>query len=124
VSDLASTDGKALRGIKLGGIAAKHDDSVTSTHDPNTIYSTISEGFWEILFQDIRDITVVEPHPGSVVGLVGHTAIPCVCEVPPTCAPLFSAAGAKVVSEGVTWQSLYLVILGRHLLLAEPERGG
>jgi len=122
VSDLASTDGKALRGIKLGGIAAKHDGSVARTHDPNTIYSTISKGFWEILFKDIQDNTAVEPHPGSVVGLVGHTAIPCVCEVPPTCAPLFSEAGAKVVSEGVTWQSLYLVILGRHMLLVEPER--
>jgi hypothetical protein len=118
VSDLASTDGKALRGIKLGGIVSKHDGSVASTHDPNTIYAPISKGFWDIFFEDIHDI----PHPGSVVGLVGHTAIPCVCEVPPSCAPLFSAAGAKVMSEGVTWQSLYLVILGRHMLLAEPER--
>jgi len=37
-------------------------------------------------------------------------------------APLFSAEGANVVSQGITWQSLYLVIIDKILVLAEPER--
>lgn len=61
---------------------------------------------------------------GSVVGLVGRTVIPCVCEVPETAAHLLTDETASVVSDGVKWQSLYLVFLGRNVILAEPEKGG
>lgn len=64
------------------------------------------------------------PEVGSVVGLVGRTAIPCVCEVPASCLDLLSDNNASVVSNGVKWLSLYLVFLGRFMILAEPERKG
>lgn len=64
------------------------------------------------------------PAPGSVVGLVGRTAIPCVCEVPESSALLLADQAASVVSDGVKWLSLYLVFLGRYMILAEPERKG
>ncbi len=64
------------------------------------------------------------PQPGSVVGLVGRAAFPCVCEVSPESSSLFTDKGACVVAEGVKWQSLYLVILGKYMILAEPEKGG
>jgi len=64
------------------------------------------------------------PQPGSVVGLVGRAAFPCVCEVSPESSSLFTDKGACVVAEGIKWQSLYLVILGKYMILAEPEKGG
>jgi hypothetical protein len=72
---------------------------------------------------DASDASYVDACPGTVLNLVGKVAFPCVCEVPPSSAPLFSEAGAKVVSQGITWQSLYLVLLGTDLILAEPEKG-
>jgi hypothetical protein len=64
------------------------------------------------------------PEVGSVVGLVGRTAIPCVCEVPASVEALHGTMSASVVSGGVKWLSLYLVFLGRFMILAEPERKG
>ena len=64
------------------------------------------------------------PQPGSVVGLVGRAAFPCVCEVSKDSSTLFTDKGACVVAEGIKWQSLYLVILGKYMILAEPEKGG
>lgn len=37
-------------------------------------------------------------------------------------APLFSPEGAKVVSQGIAWQSLYLVLFDHFLVLVEPAR--
>lgn len=74
------------------------------------------------MFEGDEETGLDDPVTGSVVSFVGHTAIPCVCEAPPSSAPLFSNGGSKVVAEGITWQSLYLILLGRHLVLAEPER--
>ena len=64
------------------------------------------------------------PKPGSLVGLIGRAAFPCVCEVSPDAASLFTDKGSCVIAEGIKWQSLYLVILGKYMMLAEPERGG
>jgi len=64
------------------------------------------------------------PSSGSIVGLVGRAAFPCVCEVAEECDALFTDKAACVIAEGVKWQSLYLVLLGKYLILAEPEKGG
>jgi len=71
-----------------------------------------------------RNAESSSPKPGAVVGLVGRVAFPCVCEVSEECATLFTDERACVIADGVKWQSLYLVLLGRYLLLAEPEKGG
>jgi hypothetical protein len=88
----------------------------------HTVFSPISQGTKTALFEEEKKSTW--PQTGSVVGLVGRTAIPCVCEVPAANACLFADGAPGVVSEGVTWQSLYLVILGSFMILAEPEKGG
>eukprot|EP00980_Cylindrotheca_fusiformis_P011702 scaffold2783_cov129-Cylindrotheca_fusiformis.AAC.3 len=108
---------------KQGGIALKQEGKVVPTFKLGVTYVTISKGIESaMLEEDKSGDSYVEARPRSVVSLIGRTAFPCVCEVPPSCAPLFSDAGAKVVSQGITWQSLYLVILGWNLVLAEPER--
>jgi len=61
---------------------------------------------------------------GAVVSLVGRAAFPCVCEVTHESSSLFTDESSSVIAEGVKWQSLYLVMMGRYLLLAEPERRG
>ena len=63
------------------------------------------------------------PVHGSVVGLIGKAAFPCVCEVSSSFSNLFSGR-SSVLSEGIQWQSLYLVVVGKWAVLAEPERGG
>ena len=64
------------------------------------------------------------PNPGDVVDLVGRVAFPCVCEVNEASHFLFTDQRACVVADGVRWQSLYLVFLGRYMLLAEPVKQG
>jgi hypothetical protein len=121
-------DGKehVLKDQKLGGfVFNKSSDPIFPyPTDNNTIYSYISSGTDNAMYgRDEADTSYVDAKPGSVLNLVAKVAFPCVCEVPPSCAPLFSDAGAKVVSQGITWQSLYLVIFDQDLILAEPERG-
>ena len=117
-----ANDSSILKGRKLGGFVSDEEGTIISTHEPSLIRSVASNEFCKIFFEKDAQVMAEQPRAGSVVGLVGNTAIPCVCEVQPNCAPLFSVAGAKVVSEGITWQSLYLVVLDKYLLLAEPER--
>ena len=120
LNDMAATDAASLRGVPLGGFATKPGGSILVAHDPAAIYSTISEGCWKALFAE--EIAAMLLKPGENISLLGQTAIPCVCEIPQSASSLFSeAAGAKIVAEGVTWQSLYLVLLDQHLILAEPE---
>ncbi|KAL7426986.1 hypothetical protein ACHAXM_000700 [Skeletonema potamos] len=63
------------------------------------------------------------PAHGSVVGLIGKAAFPCVCEVSSSFSNLFTGRTC-VLNEGIQWQSLYLVVVGKWAVLAEPERGG
>ena len=65
----------------------------------------------------------VAPAHGSVVGLVGKATFPCVCEVSPSFSSLFSGRTC-ISNDGIQWQSLYLVVVGKWAVLAEPERGG
>jgi len=123
-SIVASGGGSIRSKDKLSGFAVKRDgDTVpVSSMNGENLYAPISEHFIEALLGYDNDADYLDASPGNVVNLVGHIALPCVCEVPPSCASLFSPAGAKVVSQGITWQSLYLVLFGRHLVLAEPDR--
>ena len=57
------------------------------------------------------------------MGLIGKAAFPCVCEVSSSSSNLFTGR-SSVLSEGIQWQSLYLVVVGKWAVLAEPERGG
>ena len=117
------TSGASIRRAVTGGIAVKEDSAIISTYKLGLSYGPVSRSLEDPLFEeDTSSESYTNAESGSVVSLVGRTAFPCVCEVPPACAPLFSAEGAKVVSQGITWQSLYLVILGWNLVLAEPER--
>lgn len=112
-----------VREAKQGGIAVKGDGTVVDTFRIGMTYAPLSNRIeTPLLEEDKRGDSFVDSQPRSVVSLIGRTAFPCVCEVPPSCAPLFSEVGAKVVSQGITWQSLYLVILGWNMVLAEPER--
>lgn len=108
--------------LKNGGFIFNRsmNDIIPNPIDTTTIYSPISDDFDSALFgiDDQNDSLL----PGSPINLVGMKAFPCVCEVPPSMAPLFSAEGAKVVSQGITWQSLYLTMANENLVLVEPER--
>lgn len=86
------------------------------------MYVPISKALFSDLFN--QDDGSGLPVPGSVVSLVGHAAFPCVCEVPDVSASLFSDAEASLVAAGVKWQSLYLVLLNRYMILAEPAKEG
>lgn len=63
------------------------------------------------------------PVHGSAVGLVGKAAFPCVCEVSGASSNLFTGRTC-ISNEGIRWQSLYLVVIGRWAVLAEPGHSG
>lgn len=123
LNSFVATSGTTIRDLKkVGGFAVKRNGYIVATTRESSVFAPISEHFLNALFEFDGDSSHIDATPGKVVSLVGKVALPCVCEVPPSSAPLFSAAGAKVVSQGITWQSLYLVLLGRHFVLAEPDR--
>jgi hypothetical protein len=66
-----------------------------------------------------NDSTELPPAHGSSVGLVEKAAFPCVCEVSSASSVLFTGRTC-ITNEGVRWQSLYLVVVGRWVVLAEP----
>ena len=114
-----------LQDQKLGGLIYNRSTSsiVQNLADCNTIYSPISDNFDNSMFGiDTKDPSIADLNTGSAMVLVDKVTFPCVCEVPPSMAPLFSTEGAKVVSQGITWQSLYLVIMDQILVLVEPAR--
>jgi len=84
------------------------------------LISKYDEGY---TFQGDTNISKI-PKNGSVVTLVGNAAFPCVCEVTKESKYLFSNESTCATSEGVIWKSLYLVLLGRLMILAEPEQKG
>jgi hypothetical protein len=126
--ELAATHGEALHDRKLAGLAVSRTGALLDTkkfREKNTersIYVSISKDLFSDLFN--QDEGNKSPVSGSIVSLVGHAAFPCVCEVPDVSASLFSGTEASLVAAGVKWQSLYLVILGRFMILAEPEKEG
>lgn len=112
-----------LRNQKLGGFLVKRPRWIVPSHEQNKIFAPVSQSFDNVMFGvDKAGTSYVDTKPGTVLSLVGKMAFPCVCEVPPSSAPLFSEAGAKVVSQGITWQSLYLVLVGQSFVLAEPDK--
>eukprot|EP00535_Pseudo-nitzschia_heimii_P004499 CAMPEP_0197174636 /NCGR_PEP_ID=MMETSP1423-20130617/1064_1 /TAXON_ID=476441 /ORGANISM="Pseudo-nitzschia heimii, Strain UNC1101" /LENGTH=1412 /DNA_ID=CAMNT_0042623579 /DNA_START=113 /DNA_END=4348 /DNA_ORIENTATION=- len=117
-----------MRYVKVGGFIFKRS---TGQHIPNpddemTIFSPITPAFDNALFGGNENIDSAslsaDAMPGSVIKLPGKMVFPCVCEVPSSMAPLFSKDAAKVVSLGITWQSLYLVIEDEQMILVEPDR--
>lgn len=121
--------------MHLAGFAISRNGSTvgsTESYEKDvrlSIFAPISHSLGTLLIEE-RDEGVPshrdrdQPQPGSVVGLVGRTAFPCVCEVPAANASLFTDNVSSVVSEGVKWQSLYLVFFGGFMVLVEPEKGG
>ena len=62
------------------------------------------------------------PQTGAIVALVGRAAFPCVCEVSKESDSLFSDGEASVVADGIKWQSLWMVLMGKYMILAEPVK--
>jgi len=135
IQDLAATNGNALKNRKLTEYAFTRSGQVIQfggSYEKDlrrSLYASISQSLVTTIIEE-QDTDSLHhrdkglPEAGSVVGLVGRTAFPCVCEVPAANAKLFTEEAACVVAEGVKWQSLYLVFLGRYMVLAEPEKGG
>jgi len=69
------------------------------------------------------DKKTAAPVHGAAVGLVGKAAFPCVCEVSNAFSSLFTGRTC-ISNEGISWQSLYLVVVGKWAVLAEPGHGG
>lgn len=123
VKDLAATNGALLRDSSLAGIAISAVGRVVDTKRAlvqdfsRRVYAPLSTAMVQRLFGDEG----AEPLPesGSLIDLAGKPLLPCVCEVPAHAAPLFAGVNG-VVSEGVTWQSLYIVFSGEFLILAHP----
>lgn len=130
LKDLAATNSAALKGNTPNAFSISRMGTIISTTqffiaDVNrSIFSPISTRLGKNLLRLDEEISKEIPQPGSVVGLVGRTAIPCVCEVPESCFALLTDETASVVSDGVKWLSLYVVFYSGYMILAEPERKG
>eukprot|EP00554_Chaetoceros_debilis_P010999 CAMPEP_0194108562 /NCGR_PEP_ID=MMETSP0150-20130528/8226_1 /TAXON_ID=122233 /ORGANISM="Chaetoceros debilis, Strain MM31A-1" /LENGTH=1296 /DNA_ID=CAMNT_0038797289 /DNA_START=297 /DNA_END=4184 /DNA_ORIENTATION=- len=87
----------------------------------------LSPTFGEVLFgEDVSSTANPNPEipqPNSIISLVGRGTFPCVCEVTNETESFFTDGNSLVVAEGLRWQSLYLVLLGKHMILTETVRG-
>ena len=58
------------------------------------------------------------------MGLVGRAAFPCVIEVSSPASTSLFTGRTCISNEGMRWQSLYLVVMGKWAVFAEPGRDG
>jgi hypothetical protein len=132
LKDLSSTAGLLVRDISLDGIMLWHDGAVVTVHRQQldrSVYTTPSSTLTNALYLDNCDDNQLSAQ--SVIDLDSHLCIPCVCEVAGPVAQYFTdAASSGLEAEGVTWQSLYIVIIQSqewmHLVFAQvlPATGG
>jgi hypothetical protein len=93
----------------------------------NLLISPLSEKLSRLLFDEEVSLAANSkgqvPKAGDIVKLVGRKPFPCVCEVTEENQSLVTDGVASLVAEGVKWQSLYLVMLNKHMILTEPVKG-
>lgn len=113
--------GKGYLGVSAISRLVKDCDQ-GENKDDNILLAPLSPHFTSLLFDkdklpsDDSDI----PQTGSIVELVGKTAFPCVYEVTKETNPLFTDGEASVISDGIKWQSLWMVLIEKYMILAEP----
>eukprot|EP00538_Stauroneis_constricta_P012825 CAMPEP_0119551252 /NCGR_PEP_ID=MMETSP1352-20130426/4548_1 /TAXON_ID=265584 /ORGANISM="Stauroneis constricta, Strain CCMP1120" /LENGTH=1377 /DNA_ID=CAMNT_0007597273 /DNA_START=1 /DNA_END=4130 /DNA_ORIENTATION=- len=107
----------------LGGFALLLDGTTKEFGDSKSLFGVVTPRVQQLLMNPILPGQMKPIDSGMIISFIGKTAIPCVCEAPASAAYLFSADSARTISEGVTWQSLYLVLSDGHFILAEPHRG-
>jgi hypothetical protein len=88
----------------------------------NFLISPISDKFSELLFEH-ENSSGLGLQSGDVIKLVERKPFPCVCEITKENEALIMNGGTCIIADGVKWQSLYLLIMNDHLILAEPVRG-
>jgi hypothetical protein len=128
--DLAGKGGVAFKDTSFAGIAISPDGVITDMKGAGIrelslqIVCPISPDMNDALFANMHEDGASEvPVQGSIIPLAGSPAIPCVCETPASAAHLFASEDSRVVAEGVTWQSLYLVLVRGYLIFAQPVQG-
>jgi len=111
-----------LRGFSnVATLAKSREDMLEYDGSGERAFLCTTPVYTRLLFEE-EEISKM-PETGSVVPLIGKAAFPCVCEVSEKSDSLFQDKGRCVVAEGVKWQSLYLVVLEKHMVLAEPATG-
>jgi hypothetical protein len=123
--DLSATGGVAIHKSKLASLVVTRDRSskhmeMLNVEMSRQLHCVLSSKAVETLFG--KDERSGVPAQGSQIGLSG-SVVPCVCEAPADIAAFFSVEGSGVVAEGVTWQSLCLVIQNGILVFAQPIGG-
>lgn len=120
--------GGARVGGPLSGLALSAEGMSVSLKDcresqlHRQVFAPLSSKVSRALFSDGAGGAL--PATGSSLDLSGKPLIPCVCEAPASLSGLFSGEGLGVVSEGVTWQSLYLTFTDGAVVLAQPQPDG
>lgn len=130
LKDMDATRGSAFRSSTPAGRVLNSDGSTVDTSDScvdnisRQLYAPLHHSTSQKLFEECSSGEL--PATWSVIDLSGKPLLPCVCEAPASLARLFARTDAAVVAEGVTWQSLYLVLDASALIVAHPgsERSG
>lgn len=128
VKAAAEDESSLIQDANPFGFALTSDRGLVDTKEcliddlTRSIHSYLSPDFCAALTDAEDAATSDGPVRGSIVALAGRTAMPCVCEAPASTVSA-NENGTKMVVEGITWQSLYLVFFGTHLVLAEPAAG-
>ena len=131
MKDLEQTGGLLLQREGVAGYYVQSASVATSTKDSpirelcRQVYSFVEPDLTDVLFYDrTRESVFDDLVTGSPIRIDGRPAIPCVCEIPATAARLFDHDGqAPVVSEGVTWQSMFITFVEGFAVFVQPTQG-
>jgi hypothetical protein len=120
---LTATDGYTIHDAPFTGITfASNNMTSNSSQKSRGIISPISPEMSQILFTVGNGVDPL-PSRSSSIDLSSCDLLPCVCEAPASAAHLFADENSGIISEGVTWQSLYIVFVGEYLVFAQPIPG-
>jgi len=99
------------------------DDSHIPSFDKDELVVNLSPSFCNALYHDRGEAEVANHHKeGAVVSFVGKTALPCVCEISPSCNGFLKSSKSFIETNGIRWQSLYMVLLTNRMVLVIPTK--
>ena len=86
-------------------------------------YFFLSPTCCQVLHHERGSVDPASPHKEeTIVSFVGKTALPCVCEVTDNGMKAFNGVASFIETNGVRWQSLYMVLLSNLMVLVIPTK--
>ena len=103
--NLLKSLGSRMKNVALTGVSVTSTGLIVNISDESCTYAAVSSTLTDSLFSD--NFVADQLKANAVIDLDSTLCIPCVCEI---LGPLDPTSEGCIESEGVTWQSLYIIL--------------